>query len=866
MQHWPFMYPESSTPLSGVGRFLVPDIETMGFLRATKSASDFHVITAEDYFTGEQFVFFDPIEKRKNPTELPTWEGEQDGYIADGVRFLMQAEALAFQNAVGFDGLILEKCFPWFKFDWRGSRKHLKHTNIFPFKHMDTMVVSQLTYPDRPLDPKAYALGLGNTGSHSIASHGIRMGRHKPEYEDWSTLTEEMIHRNREDVSIGRDFLRYLMEGDWAEQVARGANKHTGCTIHDAYDMEQQVAFMIARQEQRGFRFDMPQAVKDYEAIDAEMSVISDAVEPFIPLRLETDPYTFARLKLRYDSALKNWSAVSGTGMDIGWSMWHHLNKDEYFKEIFNDIHKTMQRKPEADRRMGTLATVWKLTTAKGDYSKAVQKHYPEMRGTEADTKDPIVMGAFTPLVFEQMGLGSLDYVKEKVLWPRGWVGINYSDSEQEWFDEHGECRYPWSGKIDEESLTAWKAKGTIPEWAEKIVNYYVLRSRRSVILNKGDLDKFEKNGEWPRQMNGRHECRGLLAVAYCKEYDLTAGEYYAKFREWPTSDEEEWRVPAAAFSIGTNTFRMRHRFVVNIPARGLFPLRHLFIAKKGYKILGCDGAGLELRMLAHFMADAVYQEIILHGDIHTHNQLKAGLPTRDMAKTFIYAFLYGSGVGGLARLAGISLREMEACIAKFKAELPALAILIERCEQAGRKFGYLQAIDGRWGRIRKKGGKLIMHTALNVLLQMTGSLVMKYGECIAEDEMIAEGVALDEYGFPAFVANVHDEVQMEVREDEVLSMDYQLTYTTEGFPDERKAIKAVWDAEEKAEFTDEQGRKWSAPAKVAAADGVISCRRVYHRAGHILVDSFAAAGVKFNMRCPLSGEYKIGDNWGDTH
>ena len=158
------------------------------------------------------------------------------------------------------------------------------------------------------------------------------------------------------------------------------------------------------------------------------------------------------------------------------------------------------------------------------------------------------------------------------------------------------------------------------------------------------------------------------------------------------------------------------------------------------------------------------------------------------------------------------------------------------------------------------------MHTALNVLLQMTGSLVMKYGECIAEDKMIEEGVALDEFGYPAFVANVHDEVQMEVPEDEVLSMDYQLTYTLEGFENEKKAIKAVWDAEEKRAHTDECGRVWSAPAKLSAADGVINCRRNYHRAGHILCDSFTAAGVKFNMRCPLAGEYKIGDSWHDTH
>lgn len=859
LSNWPFLYNEVDTPLSGIGRFLVADIESMGLLRATRKANDIHIITVEDYYTGEQFVFFDPLEKRQNPTELPQWEGEQDGYIADGVRMLMQADAVSLQNAVGFDAHVLAKCFPWFKFNWLESRKHLKHTDIFPFKLMDTMVLSQLLYPDRPLDHKAYAAGLGATGPHSIAAHGIRMGRHKPEYEDWSTLTEDMIHRNREDVSIGRDMLMYLMEGDWADHVRRGINKSTGHGIHDAYRMELQVAFMISRQEQRGFRFDMAQGLADYLDIDKQMEDIAHAVDPYIPLRLETEPYSFQKLKQRYDSALKNFDA---TWFGFGGEAY----KLEYFKALFNGIHKHMSSLPEDDRRMVKLATQWKLTTAKGDYTAAVKKYYPEMRGTENDTPDPLVAGAFTPLNFEQLGLGSLDYVKEKVLWPRGWVGINYSESEETWLNENGEIRYPWSGKIDDDSLKAWKAKGTIPEWAEKIVNYYILRSRRSVILNKGDLEKFEKNGEWPKQASGRHECRGLLAVAYSKEYDLTAGEYYAKFHEWPTSDEEEWRVPAAAFSIGTNTFRMRHKFVVNIPARGLFPLRHLFIASKGYKILGCDGAGLELRMLAHFMADAVYQEIILHGDIHTHNQLKAGLPTRDMAKTFIYAFLYGSGVGGLARLAGITNHEMEQCIARFKAELPALAKLIERCEEAGKRFGYLQAIDGRWGRIRKKAGKLIMHTALNVLLQMTGSLVMKYGECMAEDEMIKEGVALDEFGYPAFVANVHDEVQMEVPEDEVLSLEYELEYTTEGYEDERKAIKAVWDEEEKRAHTDSGGRKWSAPAKLSAAGGTIRCSRSYHRAGHILMDAFTDAGVKFNMRCPLAGEYKIGNSWADTH
>lgn len=846
MQYFPSMFISQKERPSGKGKFLVGDLESVGLIRQTNKASDIHILTLQDYFSGDYWVFFDPYEKRVNPSKLEI-EGEQDGYIADGVRMLMESEAFSFQNGVGFDLHVFEKCFPWFKYNYLESRAARPHADIFPFKFMDTMLVSQLTYPDRPLPPQAYAMGLGNTGPHSIAAHGIRMGRYKPDHDDWTTLTDAMVHRNIEDVAIGQDMLRWLMEGDWAEQKSRGVNKYTGFGIETAYQMEQQVALMISRQEQRGFRLDMARAWQDYKEIDAEMEAAQAEVDPLIPLRLVTKPYSFDVLKTRFDAGVK-------AGLDL-----------QMLKKVYNDIHQTMKAKGDAGR-IGDKATMWSITTKSGDYGKRLQGYFPEMRGNINDTKDPLVAGPFTPTSFEHIGLGNLDYVKEKVLYPLGWRGINLSDSEQEWFDEHGETRYPWAGKIDDDSLKAWKERQEPPAWAQQVVNYYILRSRRSVILNRGDLDHFMDKGEWPKQKNGRHECRGLLAVAYSKEYGMMAMEYFAKFREWPTSADEEWRVPAAAFSIGTNTFRMRHRFVVNIPARGLRPLRHLFIASKGKKILGCDGAGLELRMLSHFMNDPEYTAVVLNGDIHTHNQLKAGLRTRDMAKTFIYAFLYGSGVDGLARLAGVSFSEMEQCINRFKAELPALAKLIERCEEAGRKFGYLQSIDGRWGRIRRKNGKPLLHTVLNVLLQMTGSLVMKYGECMAEDQMLTEGVALDERGFPAFVANVHDEVQMEVDESEVLTMEYTLPYTLDGFENEKKAIKAVFDVEEKRAHTDEQGRKWSAAAKVSAADGVIVCRRHYHRAGHILMDAFEGAGVKFKMRIPLAGEYKVGNSWHDTH
>lgn len=207
----------------------------------------------------------------------------------------------------------------------------------------------------------------------------------------------------------------------------------------------------------------------------------------------------------------------------------------------------------------------------------------------------------------------------------------------------------------------------------------------------------------------------------------------------------------------------------------------------------------------------------------------------------------------------------MEKRVARFKKELPALANLIKKCEEAGSKQGYLQAIDGRWGRIRRNSGKILVHTVLNVLLQMTGSLSMKYGMCLAENQMIRERVALDCNGWPAFVVNMHDEVQMEVPADEVLEMQYSLPYHLEGDETEKKAIKRIWGAEEKRIHV-EDGKMWSAPSIVSAEAGMILVKRQYHRAGQILAETMTEAGKLLKLRCPLAGEYKLGNNWHDTH
>jgi DNA polymerase I len=36
--------------------------------------------------------------------------------------------------------------------------------------------------------------------------------------------------------------------------------------------------------------------------------------------------------------------------------------------------------------------------------------------------------------------------------------------------------------------------------------------------------------------------------------------------------------------------------------------------------------------------------------------------------------------------------------------------------------------------------------------------------------------------------------------------------------------------------------------------------------AGELAVNSLIKAGEHLNLRCPMDGEYKVGDNWSETH
>ena len=343
--------------------------------------------------------------------------------------------------------------------------------------------------------------------------------------------------------------------------------------------------------------------------------------------------------------------------------------------------------------------------------------------------------------------------------------------------------------------------------WSEKTgkqlkdkVEVFNVGSRQQIAKRLSSLgvrfDKVTEKGN-PIVDEAVLETIDLPEAKVVSEY-LMLQKRYAQVNSWLEHVKEDGRVHGRVISNGAVTGRMTHQSpnMAQVPASHSpygHECRSCWTVPEGKKLVGFDASGLELRMLAHYMKDEDYTNEIINGDIHTANQRLAGLESRNQAKTFIYALLYGAGdeklgsVAGGGRTTGKKLRE------SFLNNLPSFAALKDRVSNASSR-GYLTGLDGRRLQVRSE------HSALNTLLQAAGAIVMKKALVILDD--YAKLWNLDY----KIIGNIHDEVQSEVAEK---------------------------DAE---------------------------------KFGWLAVECLKAAGLEFNLRCPLDGEYKVGTTWAETH
>lgn len=287
----------------------------------------------------------------------------------------------------------------------------------------------------------------------------------------------------------------------------------------------------------------------------------------------------------------------------------------------------------------------------------------------------------------------------------------------------------------------------------------------------------------------------------------------------WLKNVTPEGYVHGYVKSNGARTYRMAHSRpnMAQVDKKDS-RMRAVWLPDLGDDIVGCDADGLELRLLACYLYPVdggAYAEAVLHGskedgtDPHTLNQKAVGLYSRDSAKTFFYAMVYGAGDGKLGKIVcedaaasgkprpeGSLVQIGRAARARIESGITGLGELIAAVQAKAGRVGYLKLPDGR----PVKTGKRI---ALNSLLQGAGAVVMKQALVTFEWKIAFER---ELHGHFHYLANVHDEVQFSAEPD----------YS--------------------------------------------------EKVGQAFADAIQAAGEKLGLPVPMLGSYDIGATWADTH
>jgi len=248
--------------------------------------------------------------------------------------------------------------------------------------------------------------------------------------------------------------------------------------------------------------------------------------------------------------------------------------------------------------------------------------------------------------------------------------------------------------------------------------------------------------------------------------------------------------------SVATITHRCAHRKpnLAQVPSDDQF--RELFQASPSMVMVGADLAGIELRMLAHYLArydEGRYADILLNGDIHQENADKIGISRRQV-KTVTYAFLYGAGDNkiGLSYDPQLSSKQATAKGKEIRAAymdaVPGLEKLVTAVKHKAQSSGKIRAIDGRSISCSSP------HKALNMLLQSSAGVIAKRWMQIVNENLPP---------FTHQLAFIHDELQFETRPEHADSLCTSLVRSAQQ-AGEYYSMRIAIDAEAK------QGANWS--------------------------------------------------------
>lgn len=587
---------------------------------------------------------------------------------------------------------------------------------------LDTLVMSRLIYSNIK-DTDAGLLRSGKLpgkrfGSHALEAWGYRLGEMKGEYKD---DFKKSLEESGDEYEEGMEWLFFnedMMEYNVQDVVVTKALFEKLCSNTFYFPNETPAGSTEAERFWNG----------SLEAVKLE----HDAAWLLAKMERNGFPIDIKSLENLY-------AELAG-------------RRGELLVELTNTFGSWYQAKGgvEAFRHPRTGKPLTKYPRVKypkqgGIFKKPKNKKQREgLEPCELDTRDYVEGAPYTPVEHVVFNPASREHIT-RVLTKAGWVPVEFTPSG--------------APKVDDEVLEHVKVDDPDAQRCIELIKEYLMIQKRIGQVAEGD------NG-WLRMIG------------------------------------DDGRIHGSVNPNGAVTGRATHSFpnVAQVPSiRAAYgePCRAAFGAEHNMKDgkpdpwvqVGVDASGLELRCLGHFMYrydEGEYVETILTGDIHTKNQLAAGLPTRDNAKTFIYGFLYGAGAAKIGQIVGGTAEDGKRLIKNFLEQTPAIAALREAItgtlvkdskwvggeQKVTWKRRWVRGLDGRKVHVRSP------HAALNTLLQSAGALICKLWIVETERLLLEAGLKHGWDGDFAYMAWVHDEIQVAARTQEIADKIVELAQT----------------------------------------------------------------------------------------
>jgi len=293
----------------------------------------------------------------------------------------------------------------------------------------------------------------------------------------------------------------------------------------------------------------------------------------------------------------------------------------------------------------------------------------------------------------------------------------------------------------------------------------------------------------------------------------------------WRDAVRKDGRIPTPIGGVAT-TGRIRHKLVVNVPSvdSGAFfakYMRQCFTASPGMVMVGCDSKGNQMRQLAGRMGDNEFTEAVLHGtvqegtDLHSLNQKRSGAATRTIAKNFFYgSILFGAGNSKTARILETSVKRAQAIKKSYLEEIPKLKAVIDNLSRLWRKTAR-RRYNPKW----------------------------------AKQELI-NGTIRGLDNRPITVKYEKDLLCYQLQSDEAIQMGAAYTYL------HKMAEKRGWV----------YGKDWGMLIWYHDEFQMECIPSLAGQLGRMAAEAIQWSGEWFNIACPHDGDYKIGQNWSETH